>query len=148
MTSTLSLQGVSVNLVPWNLCNFAEWPLLHLYRWRVSIWCHEICIILLNDLHFVSTGSECQFGSVPWNLCNFAEWPPLHLYRKWVPIWCFLICFVFLTTLQIVCIIVIWALACHPEYFFDPAGFQFVSFCFNITYTSILHHGWFTSFHI
>jgi len=59
-----SLQKVRFNVVPWNLCNFAKWPLLCLYSWWVSIWCHEICIILLNDLHFVSTGGECQFGAM------------------------------------------------------------------------------------
>ena len=97
MTSTSSLQLVSVDLVPWNLCNLAKWPSLHLYRWWVSIWCYEICIILLNDFTLSLQGVSVDL--VPWNLCNFSEWPPLCLYRGWVLIWCHEICVILLNDL-------------------------------------------------
>ena len=88
-----SLQGVSVDFVPWNWFHFAEWPLLwclistdceywlsamklvlfywvicfDLYRKWVLTLCHEIGLLLLSDLCFgVSSLQIVSVDFLPW----------------------------------------------------------------------------------
>jgi len=99
-----SLQFVSVDFVPPNLFNFAEWCppwclisiesecwfcatksvwffwatsalVSDIYRQWVFIWCHQICLILLSDNCFcVWSLQAVSVDFVSQNLFHFAEW--------------------------------------------------------------------------